>query len=291
MHLLHPLSLIRRQLRRHPWFYSLAALCLLGYWGVSSYGHWEAKHQEFNEHHLPASILEGIGTLRIGFFADLHNDRELFEQSVAYFERTRPDLIIFGGDFIMVNERFMRTRWAVQGLKRLAAVAPCFAVLGNQDYEKLEQLERVYTTAGIRLLRNEALDWLTPNGTKLRIIGLGDWNEGDEAPQTCMKPQGQEEHPVLLISHDPESRHLLKAYDWDLMLSGHAHGGQLGNPFTGRYISLRTEMPSGLYSWENGRHIFVTRGVGSIMHMRFFCPPETHLLHIGQQATAAAPTP
>lgn len=276
-----PLSTIARQLRRHPVFYGMALACVLGYQGVKLYGEWGAGQLELNENSLPAKALPGSGNLRIGFFSDLHNDPDLFEECVAYFEKVRPDLIIFGGDFIIVSDRFMRTRWAVDGLRRLVAVAPCFAVLGNQDYEKLDQVERVYASSGVRLLRNEAVDWQTPGGEVLRIVGLGDWNEGDEEPGRCMKPAGQESLPVLLLSHDPESRSLLRAYDWDLMLSGHAHGGQLGNPLTGEYISFRTEMPSGLYEEQDGRHVFVTRGVGAIMGMRFFCPPEVNLLSIG----------
>lgn len=285
-----PLSTVAHQLRRHPVFYGMALACVLGYQGVKYYGEWGAQQLEYNEESLPAEVLPGSGALRIGFFSDLHNDLGLFEKSVAYFEKVRPDLIVIGGDFIIVNERFMRTRWAVDGLKRLTAVAPCFAVLGNQDYEKLEQVERVYATAGVRLLRNEAINWQTPDGTTLRIVGLGDWNEGDEEPGRCMKPAGQESQPVLLLSHDPESRHLLMDYDWDLMLSGHAHGGQLGNPFTGEYISFRTAMPSGLYEEQGHRHVYVTRGVGSIMRMRFFCPPEVHLLRICASSAAAGET-
>lgn len=287
-----PLSTIVHQLRRHPVFYGVVMACLVGYAGVSLYGEREAKQLEFNEESLPAQVLPGAGEIRIGFFSDLHNDPELFEQCVDYFEKVRPDLIVFGGDFIIVNERFMRTRWAVDGLRRLVAAAPCFAVLGNQDYEKLGQVERVYAASGVRLLRNEAIDWKSPGGVTLRIIGLGDWNEGDAEPARCMKPVGQEQGPVLLLSHDPESRELLGSYDWDLMLSGHAHGGQLGNPFTGEYISFRTAMPSGLYGWQGDRHVYVTRGVGSIMGMRFFCPPEVNLLSIGLgQGSAPQPAP
>lgn len=247
---------------------------------VREYGKWSAKQLEFNTIELPQSALPGAGPLRIAFFSDLHNNIELFEQVVDFIEQQRPDLIIFGGDFIIVNERFMRTRWAVDGLRRLAAVAPCYAVLGNQDYEKQEQVERVFNAAGVHLLRNQAVDLKTPSGATLRIIGLGDWNEGDERPDLCMEPAGEGSLPILLLSHDPESRHKLRDYRWDLMLSGHTHGGQIGNPFTGRCISLRSDMPAGLFE-ENGHHIFVTRGVGAIMGMRFFCAPEVNIIKIG----------
>lgn len=262
----------------------LAALLVFGaYKGVEYFGKWGAAQLECNHVQLPAAALPGAGPLRIALLADLHNNRELFPQCIDHVAEAKPDLIIIGGDFIMVNERFMRTRWAVEGLRKLRSIAPTYAILGNQDYEKLEQVERVYASAGIPLLRNKSIDWTTPSGSTLRIIGLGDWNEGDEAPATCMQSAGQAPHPVLLLSHDPESRWLLRSFDWDLMLSGHTHGGQAANPFTGAFISFRSSTPAGLYDFEGNRHVFVTRGVGSTWGMRFFCNPELNIIEVNKE--------
>ena len=260
-----------------------AALLFCGYKGVQYFGSWGAAQLECNHVQLPATALPGAGPLRIALLADLHNAKDHFATCVEHIEKARPDLIILGGDFIMVNERFMRTRWAVEGLRKLVSIAPTLAILGNQDYEKLEQVERVYATAGVTLLRNQAIDWSTPSGSRLRIIGLGDWNEGDEAPAACMQPAGQEPAPVLLLSHDPESRWLLRRYDWDLMLSGHTLGGQAANPFTGDFISFRSSMPAGLYDFEGGRRVFVSRGVGATLGMRFFCPPEVNIIEVNRE--------
>ncbi len=271
----------KKKLRK--WLISLATLALLCGVGVKYFGEHSALQLQCNHLQLPADALPGAGPLKIAYFADLHNNPELFAQTIAHIATAKPDIIIFGGDMVMAHERFMRTRWAIQGLKKLRSIAPTFAIPGNHDYEKLEQLERVYATAGIPLLRNQAIDWNTPSGTTLRIIGLGDWNEGDESPASCMQPAGQEKHPVLLLSHDPESRWLLRGYDWDLMLSGHTHGGQLGNPFTGDFISFRSSMPAGLFPFEGNRRVFVTRGVGAILRMRFFSPPEVNILEVNKE--------
>ena len=254
--------------------YTLLSLCLLGGLGIRVFGEYSAQQLQCSMITLPPDTLSGAGPLKIAFFSDVHANQELFEQAVERIIKSQPDLILFGGDLITATERFRRSRWAVNGFRRLSATAPCYAVLGNHDYEKQEQVERVMTTAGVRILRNEAICWKTPANTQLRIIGLGDYNEGDEAPESCMKKRNEEALPVLLLSHDPESRWLLRSYDWDLMLSGHTHGGQIGNPFTGNPISFRSSMPAGLFEFENGRRVFVTRGVGAILNMRFFCRPE-----------------
>ena len=245
-------------------------------------GMW-ANSLECNTTTLPAKALPGAGAMRIALITDLHNDPDRMKKVVAEIEKQKPDLILFGGDLITAEERFHRSRWAVAGFRKLVDIAPTFAVLGNHDYEKQEQVERVYSTAGVTLLRNQSVDWQTPGGGKLKLVGLGDWNEGDEKPQLCLTPKGKEDSAVLLLSHDPESRWLLRDYDWDLMLSGHNHGGQLGIPFTEIYLSFRSSMPAGLFEFEDGRQVLVSRGVGSILNMRFFCTPEINIIEIAPE--------
>lgn len=252
----------------------LAQLLLL----VAYVGYWGADRFEVKQAELPADTLKGAGPLKIAFFSDLHNRRDHFETVVEEIEQAKPDLIIFGGDLIFALERFTRTRQVIEGFRRLNAVAPVYAILGNQDYEMLPQVERIFTTAGVTLLRNQAVDWTAPNGTIIRLVGLGDWTEGDENPATCLSEGNREEKPVLLLSHNPESRHDLGNYDWDLMLSGHTHGGQLGIPFTDTYICFRSDMPCGLYPYDRNRRIYVTKGIGGSMRMRFFCTPELVIL-------------
>lgn len=268
----HPIKWFRRQSRKVK--YALLTLAVLCGWGILRYGEYSAQQLQCNTYLLPPDTLPGAGALRIAFISDIHGNSELFERSVESIIKAKPDLILFGGDLVTASERFRRSRWAVEGFRKLVNTAPCYAIFGNHDYEKQEQVERVMHTAGVRILRNEALDWTTPSGALLRIIGLGDYNEGDEAPQACMKRSGEEALPVLLLSHDPESRWLVRSYDWDFMLSGHNHGGQIGNPFTGKPISFRSSMPAGLFEFEGNRRIFVTRGIGAILNKRYFCPPE-----------------
>ncbi len=275
---------------RHILTVGVVSVILLG--GVAIYiGRNGADVVECNYLQLPEEALPGTGPLRIAYVCDIHNDADKLRQAIAHIKEAKPDLILLGGDYVTASQRFMRTRWMVQGLRELAEIAPLFAALGNHDYEKLGQLERVMQTAEITLLRNEARNWETPAGGTVCIVGLGDWNEGDEDPHTCMLPTGEEESAVLVLSHDPESRWFLRQYDWDLMLSGHTHGGQIANPFTNpvQYISLRSSMPAGLFEFEGARRVFVSRGAGSIGGMRFFCPPEINIIDIGDRANFVPP--
>ncbi len=264
------------------WFILLLLLGLVGALGTRLFGVWSAGQLETTHYHLPQDVLPGAGPLRVALLSDIHDDREQLERCIAIIDKQKPDLIIFAGDLIMSGTRLFSTRRLITQLARLNAVAPTYAILGNHDYEMQQQVERILATAGVHLLRNEALDYTTPSGGLLRIVGLGTWNEGDEAPGHCLPREGKADAPVLLLSHDPESRHVLRGYHWDLMLSGHTHGGQLGVPFTHAPICFRSDMHAGHYT-EHGRHHIVTRGLGSIYGMRFFCPPEVVFISIGEE--------
>lgn len=275
------ISRIAQYIKHRKRCYTVAALSLLlGYCCLTHFGSMGAGNIECNVCKIESPALNQAGPLKIAFFSDVHNSKGALQSAIEIIKQAKPDLIIFGGDLVYAPDRFMRTGWAVEGFRQLNQIAPTYAILGNHDYEKQEQVERVFKAAGIRLLRNEAIHWQTPAGKKLRIVGLGDYNEGDEFPEECLTADSDDTTPILLLAHDPESRWNLSSYKWDLMLSGHTHGGQLGIPFTNKYISFRSSTPAGHYHFEDGKQIFVTRGTGAIFGMRFFCPPEVNIITI-----------
>ena len=88
--------------------------------------------------------------------------------------------------------------------------------------------------------------------------------------------------PTVLLAHNPDSKDELGAYPWDLMLSGHTHGGQVIVPFDGpRFAPVEDKRyVAGLKPWGT-RQIHVTRGVGNIGGVRFRCRPEVSLVLAG----------
>ncbi len=255
-------------------------LGLIALYGVKRFGEWGAEQLVTEYVTIESNELAAAGPLRIAFIADVHNSVTMLECAVDEIEKHQPDIIIFGGDVMNAQDRFNRTRELIRAFERLGKIAPTYAIFGNHDVEREDEFVRVFKKAQIPVLRNEAITWTSPSGKEIRLIGLSDWNEYDEDPAACMKPVGAEELPVILLSHDPESRWLLNQYDWDLMLSGHTHGGQIGDPRTGEFISFRSSMPAGLFDFNGNRKVYVTRGVGATYGMRFFCPAEVTIIDI-----------
>ncbi len=258
----------------------LLILGALSLYSAKRFGEYGASQMRTEYVVLESAELAAAAPLRIALIADIHSNASMFANAAYEIKKHKPDIIVVAGDIIDAQGRFRRSRWFIQQFENLLKIAPTYVILGNHDMEKMDELARVIEKSKVTLLRNEAITWTSPSGKDIRIIGLGDWNEYDEDPAACMKAVGEEELPVILLSHDPESRWLLRNYDWDLMLSGHTHGGQLANPLTGEYISLRSSMPAGLFDFEGNRQVYVTRGIGAIFGMRFFCPAEVTIIDI-----------
>lgn len=206
---------------------------------------------------------------------------------------TKPDLIFATGDFItwhVDNSEKYR-----QLLGKLSEFCPVYACLGNHDggswasrhggYESTQEIKNLLKTAGIKVLDNQS-EIVTVRHQSIEIAGVGDlWSKELKPDIILPKMEGKLgknwERPLFLLSHNPDSKIPLIEYDWDLMLSGHTHGGQLVVPFAGYrpfapvYDKSHIE---GLRQWEGRRWIHITRGIGNRHGVRFNCRPEMSLL-------------
>ena len=139
--------------------------------------------------------------------------------------------------------------------------------------------------ANVNLLENSSKRLSLP-GQTLVLSGVGDyWSEACR-PKGLLRPLSTQVRSsgetTILLCHNPDAKELLKNYQWDLMLSGHTHGGQMKIPFLG-YAPfapvMDRSMTEGLHDWE-GRKIHITRGVGNLYGIRFNCRPEISLLEL-----------
>ena len=227
--------------------------------------------------------------LKIIMLSDLHlgyhNRAGEFGRWVDLINAEHPDLVLVAGDIVDGSIRAIRQQDMAAVFRRIQA--PVYACLGNHDMAPLPTVERVLKEGGFTLLRNSATFVSIPrlNNAEFKLVGLGDLREGDFFPERCMTPSDLVENnptlPTIVLSHTPQGRHYLDHYHWDLMLSGHTHGGQIKLPFFSKPLLTSDEqtMFSGLYDYK-GKTIFVTRGIGYVGPGRFNCPPEINLLII-----------
>jgi hypothetical protein len=241
---------------------------------------------------LRANLPEPVRVLHL---SDLHYSAtvplSLIESVVTLGLNEKPDLICLTGDFITGLEDVSSGSYA-RTLSRLSAAAPTFAVLGNHDggtwaqemggYSDSRLVRGLLERSGIQLLHN-ASTRVRVRSAGLWLAGVGDLWSGEVAPGLAFAGHSSDrDEPVVLLSHNPDSKEVLGAFPWDLMLSGHTHGGQVIVPFVGPCFApvVDKRYVAGLRAWGS-RQIHVTRGVGNLAGIRFRCRPEVAVLTIG----------
>ena len=241
--------------------------------------------------HLTRARLDS--PVRLLHLSDLHASfivpQSLIQHAITLGLHEQPDLICITGDFITFRHDFDRQVY-VRAMQRLSAVAPVFAVLGNHDGGTWARkrrgnwdhtfVERMLEESGVRLLHNRS-ERVQVRGGALTVVGVGDLWSGEVVARRAfdgVRGKG----PIVLLAHNPDTKDTLGSYEWDLMLSGHTHGGQIIVPLEGsRYAPVVDKRyVAGLKPWGT-RQIHVTRGVGNVGGVRFRCRPEVSTLLVG----------
>jgi len=237
---------------------------------------------------------------RILHLSDLHASwvvpLDMIDRAIESGLSANPDIVCVTGDFITSRYDYDARAYAAT-LRRLSATRPTFAVLGNHDggvWAKERRgsadhaaVSRMLEDAHITLLHNRSQQVAVREG-RLTLLGVGDlWSREIDADRAfrSVAPGG----PVVLLSHNPDSKDVLARWHWDLMLCGHTHGGQVIIPFEGpRYAPVQDKrFVAGLHPWR-GRQIYTTRGVGNHMGVRFLCRPEVSVLDIESHGRGAS---
>lgn len=233
--------------------------------------------------------------VRVVHLSDLHASPgvapDLIDESFRMAIAAQPDVVLLTGDFVTTTT-FDRTTLTSQ-LKRLARAVPTFAVLGNHDggkwslscgdSESTETLRSVLRESGV-VLPDNGSRLIELNSRTVQLVGVGDLWAGEIDPARAFA-QARSGVPTNLLSHNPDTKAQLKRYEWDLMLSGHAHGGQVVVPFIEwSFVPVwDIRYTKGLNAWQ-GRWIHITRGVGNVRGIRFNCRPEVSVLNLEPKA-------
>ena len=248
------------------WFWIIAILLILWMlWGNFTVG---LNQIDVAVNDLPA----GLEGLRIAHVSDLHNCA-LWEQAIACLNQAQPDLICITGDLVdgFHTDVDRALAFAAEAVK----IAPCYYVTGNHELlltpTEQDRLLGGLLDFGIIVLQK---DWkiLKFHETQICVSGIG-WGN----PAAVAMPQEFDGY-CLLLAHAPEEVEYYASAGFDLVLSGHAHGGQFRLPFIGGLVApgqgVFPQYDSGIYHIRETAMV-VSRGVGnSIIPVRFNNRPE-----------------
>lgn len=128
-----------------------------------------------------------------------------------------------------------------------------------------------------KLLHNDTLN-IHVKDTMLNICGLGEYMAGKLLAKEAFRNYDKQ-YPGLILLHNPDGIPHLQAYPGDVVLCGHTHGGQINLPWLWKKFTLleNHQFKKGLFKVAN-KWIYINRGIGSVLPLRCFSPPEILLL-------------
>ena len=225
---------------------------------------------------IPAA-LDGYRVVQL---SDLHNatfgvGNQWLLSKVAQLQ---PDIIVITGD--VVDSTFTDIEVATMFAEQCVGIAPTYYITGNHEIW-LEETERLSVLkelekCGVVCLKDELVEISKGEGT-FSLIGLNDESLMGNTLQNVLEGANKEQLQVLL-AHEPQYLDNYAASSVDLVLTGHAHGGQFRLPFMGGVVAPG----QGLFpKYTSGEHVkgtttmIISRGLGnSVIPVRLFNLPE-----------------
>ncbi|MFA6916154.1 MAG: UDP-2,3-diacylglucosamine diphosphatase LpxG [Parachlamydiales bacterium] len=143
------------------------------------------------------------------------------------------------------------------------------------------ELLQLLAKTPFRLLHNVS-STIPINGSALNIAGLGEYSLGRFDPENAFR-LWDERFPGIIIAHNPDCAPHLVHFPGAVILSGHTHGGQINFPIIGkRFLSMENpSLKKGMIHTAN-KWLYVNRGIGSLIPLRWFAPPEILCLTLVQ---------
>ncbi len=253
---------------------------LSGYliWGNSSVGVTEYTVS-------PQNLPENFEGFRIVQVSDLHNDK--FSGLLKKVSSAKPDIIVITGDLIDFYETDIPV--AVEFAKDVVEIAPVYYVSGNHEYRtgQYDILRAQLIDAGVKVLESETVK-INRNGEEISITGINDptfFGSGEDnthmdafSKELKMLAEGADSSVNILLSHIPQILPLYAECGFDLVFTGHAHGGQFRLPIIGGFFAPGQgwwpDYTEGMHVSGN-THMIISRGLGnSAFPLRLFNRPE-----------------
>ena len=190
----------------------------------------------------------------------------------------KPDMVVIVGDLVDTNPKELQNY--ISRLNDLKSTYGTFYALGNHEYyhgvDEVLNLLKEYTNMKILLNQNLDLGFIN-------IAGLGDLaglSKGLYAPDLArVKVDLNTSKASILLAHQPKTALLYNLSDFDLILSGHTHGGQIF-PFM-FLVKLHQGFIRGLYDLGENTKLFVSSGAGFWgPSLRVFAPNEIVILNL-----------
>ena len=204
-------------------------------------------------------------------------------------EKEKPDIVILGGDIL---DNRLSDENAHLLVEQVCSKYPTYYVSGNHEYwsGRIDEMKDYLKDTGVKVLEGDC-DTISFGNSTLDICGIDDptylRNDEWEDQIRSAYDKTEDSHVKILVSHRPERVSAYEKYDFDLILTGHAHAGQFRIPFINKGLlapdqGFMAEYVNGTYELSNGSIMEVSRGLAreTTPLPRFFNHPEVVILKL-----------
>jgi len=235
-----------------------------------------------------SGISENFSGFTIVHISDLHNASfgKNQEQLIKKINKAEPDIIVITGD--LIDSRRKGTDNVKKLLENLPEQIDVYFVTGNHEAASKEynELLKILEDNNVNIMQNENT-LIERDGQYINLCGINDplfltgtsySKENDERVAEILGELCTDDFYNILLSHHPEMLDIYAQSAADLVLSGHAHGGQIRLPFIGGLFApgqgLLPEYTDGIFTQDN-TNLIVSRGLGnSVFPLRVNNFPE-----------------
>ena len=237
--------------------------------------------------------------------SDLHSRefRNDNKKIIDYIEKEKPDIIVMTGD--MINAKNGDIAYLEKFINSLKEICKIYYVMGNREFryneEEFNKLVNMLEKNSIKVLNNNS-DTIKIAGSEINIYGLNYNNRNIEKYYEFRRGSmynkkyeiinkledvftGVDKNKYnILLTHSPNAFKKYASFGFDLIISGHIHGGVIRLPFAGGLLSPNAtffpKYDAGLF-FEEGSVMCVSRGMGyGSLPFRILNNPEIVVINL-----------
>ncbi len=230
---------------------------------------------------------DGTSAFTIVQFTDTHIKEDFTAENLSKvvdeINALSTDFVVFTGDLYDNYSVYNDDHAIISELSRINANVGKIAIRGNRDYggSAVRQYENIMSQGGFMLLTNQNTVFTLDSGISILFTGIDDSLMGN--PSMPVADVIDVDYSVFL-SHEPDVIEDYHIENYDLILCGHTHGGQIDIPFLpfiNEYALNETTLSSkydgGLTELEtkNSPTLYINTGIGTTrISARFLVVPE-----------------
>lgn len=233
-------------------------------------------------------VNKNIDTSFYGFkivhFSDLHYgmsvDEKVLSNLVDKINKTKPDIVVFTGDLIDKKKNYTEsdTKLITKYLSKIKSSYGNYYVNGDDD-ENINSFDSIMVNSNFKSLNNNYEVITSEKNKKILISGIST-NANIKIFNDIFKDDDYSYKIIMM--HYPDNYDLISKYNFDLVLSGHSHNGQVRLPYIGALVKMNNSKKYyDPYYKINDTDMYISGGIGnSKVNLRLFNTPSFNLYRL-----------